>query len=106
MDTLGGSQQTTIINESGLYNVILRSDKPKAKEFKRWVTHEVLPAIHKHGAYAVDELLDDPELAIKAFTALKEEREKRKALELENAGENESDMGKGAAECGSTNRRM
>ena len=85
MDTLGGSQQTTIINESGLYNVILRSDKPKAKEFKRWVTHEVLPAIHKHGAYAVDELLDDPELAIKAFTALKEEREKRKALELENA---------------------
>lgn len=85
MDTLGGNQQATIINESGLYNVILRSDKPKAKEFKRWVTHEVLPAIHKHGAYVVDELLDDPELAIKAFTALKEEREKRKALELENA---------------------
>lgn len=73
------------INESGLYNVILRSDKPKAKEFKRWVTHEVLPTIHKHGAYAVDDLLDNPELAIKAFTALKDERERRKALELENA---------------------
>lgn len=83
--TPSGDQNMTIINESGLYNVILRSDKPKAKEFKRWVTHEVLPAIHKHGAYAVDDLLDNPELAIKAFTALKEEREKRKALELENA---------------------
>ncbi len=41
------------VNESGLYNVILRSDKPKAKEFKRWVTHEVLPAIHKTGSYSV-----------------------------------------------------
>lgn len=80
-----GNPNMTVINESGLYNVILRSDKPKAKEFKRWVTHEVLPAIHKHGAYAVDDLLDNPELAIKAFTALKDEREKRKALELENA---------------------
>lgn len=80
-----GNPNMTIINESGLYNVILRSDKPKAKEFKRWVTHEVLPAIRKHGAYAVDDLLDNPELAIKAFTALKDERERRKALELENA---------------------
>nr|WP_305153380.1 phage antirepressor KilAC domain-containing protein [uncultured Dubosiella sp.] len=49
------------------------------------MTSEVLPAIRKHGAYAVDELLDDPDLAIKAFTALKEEREKRKALEAQNA---------------------
>lgn len=78
------------INESGLYNVILRSDKPKAKEFKRWVTHEVLPTIHKHGAYAVDDLLDNPELAIKAFTALKDERERRKALELETHSRNRS----------------
>ncbi len=51
--TLGGNQQMTIINESGLYNVILRSDKPEAKKFKRWVTHEVLPAIRKTGSYSV-----------------------------------------------------
>lgn len=76
-----GSQNTTIINESGLYSLILSSKLPKAKEFKRWVTSEVLPSIRKHGAYAVDELLNDPELAIKAFTALKEERMKNKQLE-------------------------
>ena len=52
MDTLGGSQNMTIINESGLYKVILRSDKPEAKKFTRWVTHEVLPAIRKTGSYS------------------------------------------------------
>ena len=52
IDTPGGSQQMTIINESGLYKVILRSDKPEAKKFTRWVTHEVLPAIRKTGVYA------------------------------------------------------
>ena len=75
-----GSQNTTIINESGLYSLILSSKLPKAKEFKRWVTSEVLPSIRKHGAYAVDELLSDPEFAIKTFTALKEERERSKRL--------------------------
>lgn len=75
-----GSQNTTIINESGLYSLILSSKLPKAKEFKRWVTSEVLPSIRKHGAYAVDELLNDPEFAIKTFTALKEEREKNRQL--------------------------
>lgn len=55
-----------------------------AKRFKHWVTSEVLPAIRKHGVYAVDELLSNPEMAIKAFTALKEEREKNKALEADN----------------------
>lgn len=84
-DTLGGSQNQTVINESGLYSLIIGSKLPTAKRFKHWVTSEVLPAIRKHGAYAVDELLDDPDLAIKAFTALKEEREKRKALEAQNA---------------------
>lgn len=83
-DTLGGSQNLTIINESGLYSLILGSKLPKAKEFKHWVTSEVLPAIRKTGLYATDELLNNPDLAIKAFTALKEEREKRKALEQEN----------------------
>ena len=50
-DTLGGSQNITIINESGLYSLILKSKKPEAKQFKRWVTSEVLPTIRKHGAY-------------------------------------------------------
>ena len=79
-DTLGGTQKMTVINESGLYSLILSSKLPKAKEFKRWVTSEVLPSIRKHGAYAVDELLNDPEFAIKTFTALKEERERSKRL--------------------------
>lgn len=51
IDAIGRSQKTTIINESGLYGVILRSDKPQAKPFRRWVTHEVLPAIRKTGSY-------------------------------------------------------
>lgn len=79
-DTLGGTQKMTVINESGLYSLILSSKLPKAKEFKRWVTSEVLPSIRKHGAYAVDELLNDPEFAIKTFTALKEERQRSKRL--------------------------
>ncbi len=78
---LGRQGEATIINESGLYTVILRSDKPQAKPFRKWVTSEVLPAIRKHGMYATDELLDNPDIAIAAFTALKEERERRKTLE-------------------------
>ena len=76
----GQNREMYIINESGLYSLILSSKLPKAKEFKRWVTSEVLPSIRKHGAYAVDELLNDPEFAIKTFTALKEERERSKRL--------------------------
>lgn len=83
MDTLGGTQELTIINETGLYSVILRSEKPEAKDFKRWVTHEVLPSIRKHGMYAIDDLINDPNLAIKALTALKEERARRKELETQ-----------------------
>mgnify|MGYP001809848395 FL=1 len=76
IDTLGGNQEMTVINESGLYNVIIRSDKPEAKAFKRWLTHDVLPSIRKHGMYATDDLINDPDLAIRAFTQLKIEREK------------------------------
>jgi prophage antirepressor-like protein len=79
----------TIINESGLYSLILSSKMPKAKEFKRWVTSEVLPSIRKHGLYATDQLLNNPDLAIAAFTALKEEREKTKALEARVAIQNQ-----------------
>ena len=49
--TLGGKQNATIVNESGLYSVILRSDKPEAKAFRRWITHEILPEIHRTGGY-------------------------------------------------------
>lgn len=59
IDTLGGNQNITIINESGLYSLILKSKKPQAKQFKRWVTHEVLPTIRKHGAYMTDEKAQD-----------------------------------------------
>ena len=84
IQTPGGKQKMVIINESGMYALIFGSRLESAKEFKHWVTSEVLPSIRKHGAYAVDELLNDPDMAIKAFTALKEEREKNKALTAEN----------------------
>lgn len=72
-----------LINESGLYSLILSSKMPTARTFKRWVTSDVLPMIRKHGVYAVDELLSDPDLAIKAFTALKEEKARNKQLSEE-----------------------
>ena len=80
-----GQRGGWLINESGLYSLILSSKLPNAKAFKRWVTSEVLPSIRKHGLYAKEELLDNPDIAIAAFKALKEEREARKALEAENA---------------------
>lgn len=75
-DTIGRMQNTPIINESGLYSLILSSKLPTAKKFKRWVTSEVLPSIRKHGMYATDELLNNPDLLISVATALKAEREK------------------------------
>ena len=80
-DTPGGKQDLVIINESGLYSLILSSKLPQAKEFKRWVTSEVLPTIRKNGMYATDELLDNPDFAIAALQKLKEEREAKKLLE-------------------------
>lgn len=70
----------TVINESGLYSLILSSKLPIAKKFKRWVTSEVLPSIRKHGMYAIDDLIADPDLGIAALNALKAEREKNKKL--------------------------
>lgn len=75
-----GQRGGWIINESGLYSLILSSKLPTAKKFKRWVTSEVLPSIRRNGMYVTDELIANPDLAIKAFMALKEEREKTKAL--------------------------
>ena len=80
----GQNREVIFINESGLYSLILLSKMPNAKKFKHWVTSEVLPSIRKNGVYAVDELLDNPEVAIKAFTALKEEREKNRMLQEDN----------------------
>ncbi|WP_366923852.1 phage antirepressor [Metallumcola ferriviriculae] len=80
IDTPGGRQEVSIINESGLYSVILVSRKPEAKNFKRWVTHEVLPTIRKHGLYATDELLANPDFLIKALQELKAARTKNAEL--------------------------
>ncbi|MEK4894210.1 phage antirepressor [Bacillus sp. FSL M7-0996] len=85
MDTLGGTQQLQTINESGLYSLILRSRKPQAKAFKKWVTSEVLPSIRKHGAYMTDQVLEqaitNPDFAIGLLTKLKEEKEKLAAAQ-------------------------
>lgn len=78
--TVNGTQGI-LINESGLYSLILSSKLPNAKKFKHWVTSEVLPAIRKHGMYAIDDLIANPDLGIAALNALKKEREKNKKLE-------------------------
>lgn len=88
-DTLGGMQEFSVINESGLYSLILSSKLHAAKKFKRWVTSEVLPAIRRHGLYATDDLIANPDLAIAAFTALKEERERNKVLAATVAVQNQ-----------------
>lgn len=80
---LGGlSGETNIINEYGLYSLVLSSRKPEAKKFKRWITHEVIPAIHKHGGYltpqTVEETLTNPDFIIRLATQLKSEQEKNK----------------------------
>lgn len=79
--TSGQRREMTIINESGLYSLILSSKMPNARKFKHWVTSEVLPAIRKHGAYMTDEkieeVLTDPDTIIKLATQLKDEREQR-----------------------------
>lgn len=80
-----GQRGGWLINESGLYSLVLSSKLPAAKEFKRWVTHEVLPSIRKHGAYMTQQTLDkaltSPDFLIQLATRLKEEQEKVKALE-------------------------
>lgn len=83
-DTPGGKQEMTIINESGMYSLVLSSKMPKAKEFKRWVTSEVLPSIRKHGIYATDQTIDEiianPDFAIELLTELKKERKEKEKL--------------------------
>ncbi len=85
MVTPGGKQRITVINESGVYSLILSSKLPRAREFKRWVTAEVLPSIRKHGAYMTEETLEkaltSPDFLIRLATQLKEEQTKRVAAE-------------------------
>ena len=87
--TPGGNQKMVIINESGLYSLVLSSKLPGAKRFKRCITSEVIPSIRKHGAYLTPETLEaailNPDTMIRLCTALKEEQDKRKALEAANA---------------------
>lgn len=79
------SSNTTWINEAGLYSLVLGSRKPEAKQFKRWITHEVLPSIYKHGAYMTDATLDNvianSDLLNRLTTKLREEQQKRKEAE-------------------------
>lgn len=79
-----GNPNMTIVNEPGLYALVLSSRKPEAKAFKRWITHDVIPTIRKHGAYMtpekVEEILLNPDTIIKLATELKEERERTAAL--------------------------
>lgn len=84
-DSIGRSQNTPIINESGLYSLVLSSKLPTAKKFKRWITSEVIPSIRKHGAYMtpdkLEEVLLKPDTLIQLAQNLKAEQEKRRALE-------------------------
>ena len=86
--TVNGTQGV-LINESGLYSLILSSKLPNAKAFKRWVTSEVLPSIRKHGAYMTESVtekaLTDPDFLIKLATELKQERAEKQRLVEENA---------------------
>ena len=83
-----GNPNKAIVNEYGLYSLILSSRKPEAHEFKRWITHDVIPSIRKHGAYAtpatIENIISNPDFGIELLQRLKDEQEKRKRVELEN----------------------
>ena len=81
LDTPGGKQEIIVINESGVYALVFGSKLPKAKEFKRWVTSEILPSIRRHGAYMTDDILaktiENPDFLINLLTEMKEEKQRR-----------------------------
>ncbi len=85
LETAGGTQQALFVNEDGLYDAILGSRKPEARQFRKWVTGEVLPSIRKNGAYmtpsTIEQALTSPDFLIKLATQLKQEREKRAEVE-------------------------
>lgn len=87
-DSLGRPQETTIINEDGLYDVILESRKPEARAFRKWITSEVLPAIRQHGGYLtpakIEEALLNPDTIIELAQRLKQANEEKLKLQTEN----------------------
>ena len=87
IDNRGVHRETFLVSEAGLYEVIIRSDKPEAKAFRRWVTSEVLPSIRKHGMYAtpatIEDMIANPDIIIQLATTLKEERAARAKAEAE-----------------------
>lgn len=87
--TPSGTQQMTIINESGLYALVLSSKLPTARAFKRWITHDVIPSIRKHGAYMTPEKLQEailnPDMMIQLCQQLKDEQEKNTVLRAKNS---------------------
>ena len=87
VNTFGGNQESLALTEDGLYEVLMQSRKPIAKQFKKKVK-EILKSIRKHGMYATDELLDNPDLLIEIATKLKEERELNRRLQEENEEKN------------------
>lgn len=88
IDSLGREQEATFVNESCLYQVIFQSRKPEAKQFRKWVTSEILPSIRKHGVYMTSEVIEktlsDPDFLIKLATELKKEKERNRLLEKTN----------------------
>ena len=88
IQTPGGMQQMTVINQSGVISLSLSSKLPSARKFKRWVTSEVIPSVLKHGAYMTDakieQVLTDPDTIIRLATELKTERQAKLELQQNN----------------------
>ncbi len=85
IDRMGRSQKAWIINESGLYAVILRSDKPQAKPFRKWVTSEVLPSIRKHGSYSVQSQFADLSPQLQVLIQMETRQKQIEARQAEQA---------------------
>ena len=106
IDTPSGIQEMTIINESGLYSLVLSSKLPTAKKFKRWGTNEGIPSIRKHGAYMTPETLEkvllSPDTLMQLAQNLKDEQEKRKALEAQIESQKPAVLFTGAVETSKT----
>lgn len=85
IDRMGREQKATIINESGLYTVILRSDKPQAKPFRKWVTSEVLPSIRKHGSYSVQSQFADLSPQLQVLIQMETRQKQIEARQAEQA---------------------
>jgi len=78
IDSLGRNQKTTVINESGLYSLVLKSRKPEAEKFKKWITSDVLPTIRKTGRYEFNSPQSEDELILRSFTILRTRLEQQK----------------------------